>query len=283
MPRKKKINNNEKKVKKKRGRKPKGGKIVKKKEKEKEPNQINNIILHLKCFTKELKNNIFSYPNDISTIKNYTLKNKKVNNINFKEIKNKEQNIIINKTEPIKNIWDKLRKLKYYYHNNICYKKSSCFWCTYSFANNPIFIPKKINEKYEVYGCFCSPECAVAYLKKESINEFIKWERYSLLNNLYSEIFNYKKNIKPAPDPYYTLDKYYGNMTIQEYRKLLSNNRIYFVVNKPIIKMMPELYEENNDIPSIYNDILNKKPIKQKYVLERKNKKTTNYFSNNLN
>ena len=263
----------EKKVKKKRGRKPKGGKIVKKKEKKKEINHINNIILHLRCSTKELEN--FNFNN---TMESFSLKKSKKDNITFKEITDVSENIIINKKGNIKTIWEKLRKVKNNYHNNVSYKKSSCFWCTYSFTNNPIYIPKKHKSKYEVYGCFCSPECAVAYLKKEPIGDSIKWERYSLLNNFYSELYNYKKNIKPAPNPYYTLDKFYGNLSIQEYRKLLSNNRIYIIVDKPLIKMMPELYEDNNDMPLIYNDILNKKDTKKKYVLERKSKKEKNLF-----
>ena len=56
------------------------------------------------------------------------------------------------------------------------------------------------------------------------------------------------------------MDKFYGNLSIQEYRKTLADDRIYFVVNKPNTKIMPELYEDNNDEPIIYNDILNKKP-----------------------
>ena len=78
----------------------------------------------------------------------------------------------------------------------------------------------------EVYGCFCSPECACSYLKNEQIDDSTRWERYNMLNNLYGKIYNYEKNIKPAPSPYYTLDKYYGNLTIEEYRKLLKNERL---------------------------------------------------------
>ena len=69
---------------------------------------------------------------------------------------------------------------------------------------------------------------------------------------------NYSKNIKPAPNPYYTLSKYYGNLSIQEYRKLLSKERIFMIVDKPMTKILPELYEENNEIPNVYNNILDK-------------------------
>ena len=54
------------------------------------------------------------------------------------------------------------------------------------------------------------------------------WERYALLNNIYGKVYNYETNIKPAPSPFYTLDKYYGNLTIQEYRKLLKNDTLLF-------------------------------------------------------
>ena len=137
------------------------------------------------------------------------------------------------------------------------------------------------NECYEVYGCFCSPECAVAYLKKETIDTSTLWERYSLLNNIYSKIYDYKKNIKPSPSPYFTLDKYYGNLTIQEYRKLLNNDRLLFVVDKPMTKILPELYEENNEIPAIYSNLLNKN-IDNKNIDYRLKRKTTNTSKNQI-
>ena len=150
------------------------------------------------------------------------------------------------------------KKLKDLYHklhfNNICNKKSSCFHCTYDFDNMPIYIPKyEINDSYYVYGCFCSPECACAYLMKEKdIDTATRFERYQLLNYLYCKIYDYDKNIKPAPSPYYTLEKYYGNLTIQEYRKLLKNERLLLVIDKPLIRQIPEIHEENNN-----NDINN--------------------------
>ena len=56
------------------------------------------------------------------------------------------------------------------------------------------------------------------------------WHRASLLNIIYGEIYNYEKSIKPAPNPFYTLDKYYGNFTISEWRKLLNNDRLIMVI-----------------------------------------------------
>tara|TARA_B100001063_G_C16296504_1_gene326311 strand:- start:244 stop:507 length:264 start_codon:yes stop_codon:yes gene_type:complete len=43
------------------------------------------------------------------------------------------------------------------------------------------------------------------------------------------------------------LDKFYGNLSIQEYRKLLQNERLILVVDKPLTRVLPELHEDNNE------------------------------------
>jgi len=290
-----------KKVHKKRGRKPKGGKIIKKiNEKVSEDNiKKPNIILQLKCSSKDLENhneNIFANQKMDEEIKSYNLKNNKQTNIKFEQYNNitykptnqpnTNEPVPTENTADLKEIWEKLRILKLKLHlNEVSDKRSHCFWCTCRFDNPPIYIPKQErNNIIEVYGCFCSPECAVAYLKNEPIDCSVLWERYALLNNIYSKIYNYEKNIKPAPNPYYTLDKYYGNLTIQEYRKLLSKDRLLLVVDKPLTKILPELYEENNELPNIFDDILSTKTHKQpQYRLKRKqvgNSKLTSLTSN---
>jgi len=295
--------NEVKKVHKKRGRKPKGGKIIKNVNEKINQDEIKkpNIILQLKCSSKDLENhneNVFSNSKVNDEIKSYNLKNNKQTNINFEQYNNitykpapkqhnsSQENTSTNDNTDLKEIWEKLRILKLKLHlNEVSDKRSHCFWCTCHFDNPPIFIPKQErNNIIEVYGCFCSPECAVAYLKNEPIDCSVLWERYALLNNIYSKIYNYDKNIKPAPNPYYTLDKYYGNLSIQEYRKLLSKDRLLLVVDKPLTKILPELYEENNELPNIFDDILSNKTHKQpQYRLKRKhigNSKLTSLSSN---
>ena len=138
-------------------------------------------------------------------------------------------------------------------------KKGACFWCTYCFDNDSIMIPKyEMKNTYYCYGNFCSPECACSYLMNENIESSQKFERYYLLNIIYSKIYNYEKNIKLAPSPYYTLDKFYGNLNIQEYRKLLKHERLLLIVEKPLSKLLPELYDENEDY------ILNNKSVNNK-------------------
>jgi hypothetical protein len=176
-----------------------------------------------------------------------------------------------NKENDVRDIWKKLKVLEHNLHiNNISDKKSACFWCTYEFDNPPVYIPKHfIKNSYHVYGCFCSPECATAYLMEENIDSSSKFERYHLINHIYSKIYDYTKNIKPAPNPFYLLDKYYGNLSIQEYRSLLRNDRLFLIVDKPLTRILPELHEDNDDfiinnkiIPS--NTLLIKKKLQKK-------------------
>ena len=265
---------------KKRGRKPKGGKIVENvKIKDNEKEVKTNVILHLKCNSNDIKENSL----DNSNIVSYNFDNNKNSDLSYElinkfssenetelnitnstsvlsmskenltipisEKNNLENNKLKEENKEEKKIFEKLKDLQINLHNNnISDKKSACFWCTYEFDNPPIYIPKnEINGNYNVYGCFCSPECATAHLMNENINTSIKFERYYLLNHIYAKIYNYDKNIKPAPNPYYTLDKFYGNLNIQEYRKLLNNDRLLFIVDKPMTRILPELHDDNED------------------------------------
>jgi hypothetical protein len=110
---------------------------------------------------------------------------------------------------------------------------------------------------------------------EENIDSSSKFERYHLINHVYSKIYDYKKNIKPAPNPFYLLDKYYGNLTIQEYRSLLRNERLFLVVDKPLTRILPELHEDNDDF-IINNKIIpaNTLLIKNKLQKKQQNKNT---------
>jgi hypothetical protein len=165
-------------------------------------------------------------------------------------------------------IWDKLNALKVNLHRNtISDKRSACFWCTHDFDNPPIFIPKhEFKNSYQVYGCFCSPECSVAHLMNEKIDSSVKFERYQLLNHIYGKIYSYDKNIKPAPDPHYLLEKFYGTLTINEYRDLFKSDQLLIVVEKPLTHVFPELYEDNNDF------ILNQRTIPSSSTFKLKRK-----------
>lgn len=154
--------------------------------------------------------------------------------------------------KPISNkvLNNKLKKLKInLYKNQDFDKKSACFWCTYEYDNPTCYIPKyELEDKLYGYGSFCRPECAVAYLMKENIDDSTKFERYHLLNQIYGKVYDYKKSIKPAPNPFYLLEKYYGNLSIQEYRKLLKSDHMLLVLDKPLTRILPELHDDNDDL-----------------------------------
>jgi len=284
-------------VAKKRGRKPKGGKIIQQatplsNAAESKP----NVILHLKCSLKDLHASAgagvdiqsFNIQNsaqlafdvidpDADDFDQHVLAN---NEIIVAQPKNNDDEIEYddnksNKETDSKEVWKKLKVLEHSLHvNNICDKKSACFWCTYEFDNPPVYIPKYfIKDSYQVYGCFCSPECATAYLMEENIDSSAKFERYHLLNHVYSKIYNYDKNIKPAPNPYYMLEKYYGNLSIQEYRSLLRNERLFLIVDKPLTRILPELHEDNDDF-IINNKIIPSNAYQIKKKLQKKQTKT---------
>lgn len=150
----------------------------------------------------------------------------------------------------VKDMTAKLKQLKVQLYKNAIQseKKSACFWCTYDFDNTPCYIPKyEMDGVIYGYGSFCRPECAVAYLMKESIDDSTKFDRYHLLNQIYSKVYDCKKNIKPAPNPHYLLDKFYGNLSIQEYRKLLKTEHLLLVIDKPLTRILPELHEDTDE------------------------------------
>lgn len=146
----------------------------------------------------------------------------------------------------------KLKKLKISLHKNtpIEDKQSACFWCTCSYDNETCYIPKyEIDNKIHVYGAFCSPECATGFLMFEEIDDSTKFERLYLLNNIYGKIYEYKENIRPAPKPFYLLNKFYGNLTIEEFRSLSREKENYkhlLIIDKPLTRILPELHEEKD-------------------------------------
>lgn len=265
---------------KRRGRKPKGGKIINVEDTNrviKKPAQ--NIILHLKCVESDIKKNTLlsfnNYVPNVEDVNTYQFNQTKNNNLNALEFTktNKDFSLLQNtdfvevccESDSLSNgnvnkntqnlntnrniVWEKLRELASNLHvNNISDTRAACFWCTYEFDNPCVHIPRLyLNETYHCYGCFCSPECACAYLFRENIDSAIRFERYHMLNHIYCKIYNYEKNIKPAPNPFYTLERFCGNLSIHEYRNMINKESVLLVIDKPLTRILPELHEDNED------------------------------------
>jgi hypothetical protein len=291
------VKNNEVKVFKKRGRKPKGGKIIQQTiTNEEETDEKQYVILHLKCsmldlenVSEENKNSLDAYNTHIYNEHYQTIDDTKIPNLMIiKEeddeddgfdADNNDTDIGDNKKNNIKEIWKKIKQLECNLHVDNISKKSACFWDTCDFDTPPIYIPKYfLNGTYYVYGCFCCPECAMAYLNSQHLDRSTKTERCQLLHDVYSKIYGYKKSIKEASDPRYLLDKFFGNLSIKEYRILLRTETLYLVIDKPLTKVYPEIHEDTDDY------ILNNKIIPSNtsnYQIKGKNlkRKTTNKSS----
>ena len=133
---------------------------------------------------------------------------------------------LYNKEISINNI--KYNKIpSYFTDTNTWIKKTNikCWFCGCTFFDQPIFIPnniqkitdsKKIINKIDVIGNFCSWNCAASYIHLHYNSK--KWEMLQLLKILY-KIFNGVAidHIVPAP-PKTLMKQYGGDLTILEYK-----------------------------------------------------------------
>jgi hypothetical protein len=127
---------------------------------------------------------------------------------------------------------------------NICEKTSiACWWCTYNFDTYPLFLPEKFqNNKYYVFGNFCSFACIFAY--NDNLDDYRRNIRNALIKKLYTDIFHTDCNIKPA-GPREVLEKFGGPLTIDKYRdsKILCTKTIK--INIPPMIPLLSYYEES--------------------------------------
>lgn len=309
---------------KKRGRKPKGGKLIQNTDIpiDTAPQPI-NVILHLRCSLKDLEiqpeavkdplsynpsvppeimsydsNKPFSYysgeqsdaTDDKLAYTDVICKrcSQSTGATGSNDVSDSSGEPVIDESDSIslKDIHQKLKKLRtQFYKNTLNDTKSACFWCTYDFDNEPCYIPKyELDDTVAGYGCFCRPECAVGFLMNEAINDSTKFERYQILNQIYSKVYGFKKNIKPAPSPFYLLDKFYGSLTIHEYRKLLKTEHMLLVLDKPLTRILPELHDDNDEfILNIFGGVkTNQGTNSGQYKVKRQSEKSQGPTKNSI-
>jgi hypothetical protein len=135
----------------------------------------------------------------------------------------------------------------------------NCLWCCEEFDNEPYGIPmSKQGDTFQMFGNFCSPQCAAAYIFDQNDNTNELWERYSLLNFLYGSA---KDKINIAL-PRLALKKFGGPFTIDEWKKK-SKCKCYKVIMPPMISIIPTLEEitidsDNSFFQGINSDFINK-------------------------
>lgn len=276
------INENEVKIPKKRGRKPKikeeDVKVLKKRGR-KPKEKIYSIKDINKAFFDESKNEtlILHLPikkNDNINDEPIPINKHELHFFNFDDeeyiLDNKNifenDNLVDNKETLIKKNEEVEQKInnKMLYHrlNNILYEfidsnrdkewpkttSTYCWWCCHSFSNTPCALPEiYIKNKFHVYGCYCSFNCAASY--NFSLNDTEMWERYSLLNLLYCKINDTKFiKINLAP-PREILRIFGGYMSIEEFREnCYANDKNFKILKPPLISIIPKIEENNYNI-----------------------------------
>ena len=119
-----------------------------------------------------------------------------------------------------------------------------CYWCCHKFENAPFGIPVNYsNGKFDVYGCFCSLECASAYNFKMQDNIDEMWERYNLINLLFRKLSK-GVLVKPAPDRL-VLKMFGGFMNIDEFRESYKSNKLLNVNFPPMTSLTQQIEEIN--------------------------------------
>lgn len=209
-----------------------------------------------------------------------------------KEIeRDKEKDTLMPNTHTLK-IVDILKDFEQKNKNNEWPSNTSicCYWCCHKFDTPPFGIPVSYsNGIFEVFGCFCSLECASAHNFKtnESLDEV--WERYNLIN-LLSRRLDIGRVVKPAPDKM-TLKMFGGYMDIDTFRKYHKTNKIININFPPMTSLTQQIeeineYELNSDLKYIPLDSDRINRCKEKMIFKRNkpliNEKTTLESTMNL-
>lgn len=151
----------------------------------------------------------------------------------------------------------------------------ACWWCTYNFDSMPCFIPDKFqNDKYHVFGCFCSYNCAAAYNLK--MDDSCVWNRYSLLKKMYNQIFQNSDEIGLAP-PREVFEKFGGPLKHEDFVKNSKKcNKEYRFIMPPMAPIVPIIEEGRSDNQSnVKLSDLNRKNIILKRTKPLPNSKNT--------
>jgi len=141
---------------------------------------------------------------------------------------------------------------------------NKCYWCLHNFNNKVFGLPLKIVEnKFEMYGCFCSPECVTSFNFEELKDEFV-WERYSYINYLYNDS---DIKIYPAPSRF-VLNIFGGELTIEQFRNITEKKYNGNILLPPLISIIPqlEIYKINDNTIKNFNTLKLKrdKPLTDK-------------------
>ena len=123
----------------------------------------------------------------------------------------------------------------------------ACWWCTYNFDTLPCFLPDRyVNEKFYVFGCFCTYGCAMKY--NSNLGDYRVATRHALIKDLCNSIFGNTEMLIEAPEKE-VLQKFGGTMTIEEFRNYnLLCKKEFKIKIPPLIPLLTTVEEKPRDV-----------------------------------
>lgn len=191
----------------------------------------NLFVYELKKKIKEQENTIKNLEKELTGYKDILddssngLNNRKVSRMNINFINSSNGQQIISEKTPI-----------------------ACWYCSHNFDSTPCFIPEKFyDDKYYVFGCFCTYNCAATYNLK--MDDSGMWYRYSLLKKLYNTLYQNTAEIPLSP-PREIFEKFGGPLKYDDYRKnSIKCHKEFRFIMPPMTSIVP-LIEEHNSLDS---------------------------------
>lgn len=108
---------------------------------------------------------------------------------------------------------------------------AACFWCCDTFTGRPCVTPLRIIDNvWEVYGNFCTPQCSMAHLLSELLDTHVRWERIALLHRLYGS--NMGGRIYPAPNRE-CLARFGGPVSNTDFRAMCESQQVRVDIHLP--------------------------------------------------
>jgi hypothetical protein len=118
-----------------------------------------------------------------------------------------------------------------------------CWWCCHKFDNAPCPLPELyVDEKFYVFGCFCSFNCALAY--NIDIDDYKTNERTTLLNMIHSDLCGNKEKLEASP-PRQILKIFGGHLSIEKFRNYGDIcEKEYRYIMPPMVSIVPLIEED---------------------------------------
>lgn len=226
----------------KRGRKPHGGVVISKNDIKTRVIPTPNMVVHLKCHISDLTENLLQvvptkYDPTVEPIVGYSEAS-----LQYEEIANEKID-----NDPYPNVPQEKDATKDTSRrdttNDECISKTKytklCFYCGCGDRQTNVSIPVSETESM---GQFCRPECAAGFLMKHTSDVSTRYDRYQRLNSTYG---TEHKQIKIAPEPYFLLNHYCGEMTSSEYHAIIGECDV--IENSNMIRIIPRVVNETDN------------------------------------